>query len=85
MSEPTCPQLVTSRDAASLIFNLPGYDVIDAVDLPCGGRRVVVQARSTKTRVVLTAAWSRRAGMRGPGSGSRTFPSVAPGSRRSSM
>ena len=44
MSEPTCPQLVTSRDAASLIFNLPGYDVIDAVDLPCGGRRVVVQA-----------------------------------------
>jgi len=33
------------RDAASLIFNLPGYDVIDAVDLPLGGRRrVVVQA-----------------------------------------
>ncbi len=45
MSEPTCSQPVTSRDAASLIFNLSGYDVIDAVDLPSGGRRVVVQAR----------------------------------------
>jgi transposase len=40
VSEPTCPQ----RDAASLIFNLPGYVVIDAVDLPLGGRRVTVQA-----------------------------------------
>lgn len=40
MSEPTWPQ----RDAASLIFNLPGYVVIDAVDLPLGGRRVTVQA-----------------------------------------
>lgn len=44
MSEPTCPQPVASRDAASLIFNLPGYTVIDAVDLPLGGRRVVVRA-----------------------------------------
>lgn len=41
MSEPTWPR----RDAASLIFNLPGYDVIEAVDLPCGGRRVRVQAQ----------------------------------------
>lgn len=40
MSEPTCLQ----RDAASLIFNLPGYTVVDAVDLPLGGRRVVVRA-----------------------------------------
>lgn len=40
MSEPTCPQ----RDAASVIFDLPGYTVLDALDLPCGGRRVVVQA-----------------------------------------
>jgi transposase len=31
------------RDAASVIFNLPGYRVIDAVDLPLGGRRVKVQ------------------------------------------
>jgi transposase len=33
-----------SRDAASLIFNLPEYTVVDAIDLPCGGRRVVIQA-----------------------------------------
>lgn len=32
------------RDAASVIFNLPGYRVIDAVDLPLGGRRVKLQA-----------------------------------------
>jgi transposase len=31
------------RDAASVIFNLPGYRVIDAVDLPLGGRRVKLQ------------------------------------------
>ena len=40
MFEPTGLQ----RDAASVIFNLPGYQVIDAVDLPLGGRRVVVRA-----------------------------------------
>ena len=40
MFEPTGSR----RDAASLIFNLPGYRVIDALDLPTGGRRVVVQA-----------------------------------------
>lgn len=40
MDEPACSR----RDAASVVFNLPGYDVIDAVDLPLGGRRVVVQA-----------------------------------------
>lgn len=32
------------HDAASVIFNLPGYHVLDAVDLPLGGRRVVVGA-----------------------------------------
>jgi transposase len=37
--EPTGSQ----RDAASVIFNLPGYRVIDAVDRPLGGRRVKVQ------------------------------------------
>ena len=31
------------RDAASVIFNLPGYRVVDAVDLPLGGRRVRVR------------------------------------------
>jgi len=33
----------SQRDVASVIFNLPGYRVIDAVDLPLGGRRVKVQ------------------------------------------
>ena len=39
MFEPTGSR----RDAASVIFNLPGYRVIDAVDLPLGGRRVKIQ------------------------------------------
>jgi hypothetical protein len=30
------------RDAAGVIFNLPGYRVIEAVDLPLGGRRVTL-------------------------------------------
>lgn len=33
-----------SRDAASLIFNLPDYDVIDAVELPEGRRRIEVES-----------------------------------------
>jgi transposase len=40
--EPTGSQ----RDAASTIFNLPDYRVIDAIDLPDGGREVVVEATS---------------------------------------
>ena len=32
----------SQRDAASTIFNLPNYRVTDAVDLPDGGRRVVI-------------------------------------------
>lgn len=40
MIEPMC----LWRDAASVIFNLPGYHVIDAIDLPLGGRRVIVRA-----------------------------------------
>lgn len=32
------------RDAASVIFNLPDYHVTDAIDLPLGGRRVIVKA-----------------------------------------
>lgn len=39
MSEPTR----LSRDAASLIFNLPDYRVIDAIDLPDGRRRIEVE------------------------------------------
>ncbi|MEV7529377.1 ISL3 family transposase [Agrococcus sediminis] len=40
MYEPTRP----SRDAASLIFNLPDYRVIAASDLPGGGRCVEVES-----------------------------------------
>ncbi|MGO1409532.1 MAG: transposase family protein, partial [Brachybacterium sp.] len=32
----------SQRDAASTIFNLPNYRVIDAIDLPDGDRRVVI-------------------------------------------
>lgn len=45
MSEPMCSQSVAVRGAASVVFDLPGYDVVDALDLPCGGRRVVVESR----------------------------------------
>ena len=31
------------RDAATVLFNLPGYRVLDAVDDPGGGRRVLVE------------------------------------------
>lgn len=37
--EPTGSQ----RDPASVIFNLPDHRVVDAVDLPLGGRRVKAQ------------------------------------------
>lgn len=40
MFEPTSP----SRDAASLIFNLPDYRVTGVTDLPGGVRRVVVES-----------------------------------------
>src|SRR5690625_1421283 len=40
VNEPTCSQ----RDAASTIFNLPDYRVIEARDRPEGGRRVVVES-----------------------------------------
>ncbi|QGH69033.1 ISL3 family transposase [Pseudactinotalea sp. HY158] len=34
----------SQRDAASTIFNLSDYRVIDAIDLPGGGRRVVIES-----------------------------------------
>lgn len=40
MIEPTCSQ----RDAASVLFNLPGYRVVEAVDGPMGVRKVVVES-----------------------------------------
>jgi len=36
--------MCSQRDAASVTFNLPDYHVIDAIDLPLGGRRVIVKA-----------------------------------------
>jgi hypothetical protein len=38
--EPTCSQ----RDAASVLFNLSGYRVVQAVDSPLGIRKVVVES-----------------------------------------
>jgi transposase len=32
------------RDAASVLFDLPGYRVLDALDLPGGARQVVITA-----------------------------------------
>ena len=40
MNEPTGSQ----RDAASTIFNLPDYRVIEALDVAEGGRRVVIES-----------------------------------------
>lgn len=49
MSEPTCSRPgAPVRSAASIIFDLPGYAVTDAYDLPLGGRRVIVQATGGK-------------------------------------
>lgn len=39
-----CQPTGLQRDAASTIFNLPNYRVIEAVDLPEGGRRVTVES-----------------------------------------
>ena len=64
MIEPTCSR----RDAASVIFNLPDYHVIDAVDLPLGGRRVIVQADTVADGCPdLTAGWCRPGSMPGVG------------------
>ena len=39
-----CQPTGLQRDAASTIFNLSNYRVIEAVDLPDGGRRVSVES-----------------------------------------
>ncbi|MDR8020518.1 transposase, partial [Nesterenkonia aerolata] len=57
MFQPTGPHLflptVSSvidavRDPVSVVFNLPGYQVLSACDLPLGGRRVTAVANSTE-------------------------------------
>jgi hypothetical protein len=86
LSEPTGSQSVAPRDAASVNFDLPGYDVLEALDLPCGGRRVVVQAVG-RDEAARTAVSSRPGCMNGRSSGSRTSaagamePLLAAGSR----
>ncbi|MFH5823127.1 ISL3 family transposase [Georgenia sp. AZ-5] len=60
MNEPTGSR----RDAASTIFNLPGYRVIDAVDLPDVGRRIMIESIDppgcTACGVIATRVHSRR-------------------------
>lgn len=36
------------RDPVSVVFNLPGYQVVTACDLPMGGRRVIAVANSVE-------------------------------------
>lgn len=57
MFQPTGPHLFLSsasstaeplRAAASVVFNLPGYQVLSACDLSLGGRRVTAVANSTE-------------------------------------
>ena len=54
----------SQRDAASTIFNLPNYRVIDATDLPDGDRRVVITSTVTPgcpvCGVLATKVHSRR-------------------------
>ena len=54
----------SQRDAASTIFDLPNYRVIDATDLPDGGRRVVITSTVTPgcpvCGVLATKVHSRR-------------------------
>jgi hypothetical protein len=63
-------------DAASTIFNLPAYRVIDAVDLPEGGRRATV-ARPIRPGTP-SAAWRLRGLTPANCSGSGTSRSPAP-------
>ena len=59
-----CQPTGLQRDAASTIFNLPNYRVIDAVDLPNGGRRVLVEMTDSPAcpgcGVIATKVHSRR-------------------------
>lgn len=61
MIEPTGSR----RDAASVIFNLPDYRVIEAGDLPRGARRVVVESTAPPgcptCGVIATRVHARRA------------------------
>jgi transposase len=56
VNEATCSR----RDAASVLFDLPGYRVLEAVDLPLGGRRVRVAATSEEAGCPSCGVLSRR-------------------------
>lgn len=60
MNQPTGSQ----RDAASTVFNRPGYRVIEATDLPEGGRSVTVESNDppgcTTFGVIAARVHSRR-------------------------
>ena len=47
------------RAAASVVFNLEGYTVLQALDRPLGGRRVVVAADAAEGAGRLAAAVAR--------------------------
>jgi hypothetical protein len=48
------------RDAASVIFNLAGYRVIDAVDLPLGDSGVKVQPADIEQGSRVQVSWDMR-------------------------
>jgi transposase len=56
MIEPTG----SPRDAASVLFNLPGYRVVSAVDLPDGGREVVIEPESVEAGCPVCGVLSSR-------------------------
>jgi transposase len=58
----------SQRDLGERDLNLPDYHVIDAVELPLGGRRVIVRAGRSSAAVLSAGisvrlhAWCRQAG-----------------------
>lgn len=67
VNDPMCSR----RDTASVILNLPDYQVLDAIDLPSGGRGVIVRADT------IAEGCPRLRGRIGPGA--RMVPSTREG------
>ena len=68
-----CESTGRRRDAASVIFDLPGYRVIGAVDLPLNGCRVIVKADQVADGC-LACGWFPGGPMYGSVSESQTSP-----------
>lgn len=68
-----CESTGRRRDAASVIFDLPGYRVIGAVDLPLNGCRVIVKADQVADGC-LVCGWFPGGPMYGSVSESQTSP-----------